>query len=137
MNITETIQQDVEQLTEWIQNDPYHKDCLDPLWWLTGNGLLSFCVSDSEGPTMYARMDKDGELLRMHCQFAPESEVSKIRSAKSLIWAVPIMEHYAKEQGLKGLVYKSVSEPLISFMQRQFAFVPTGNDDYIKTFEVD
>jgi hypothetical protein len=137
MKFTESTEADIEQLTEWIQNDPYHKDCMNPNWWLTGQGLLSFCAQDEEGPTMYIRTDADGNLLRFHSQFAPETVVSKIRVAKSIIQGIPMLEVFAKSKGLIGLVYISISPTLISFMQMKFGFVPTGNDDHVKTFEVE
>lgn len=135
MNITESTEQDIQQLTEWIQNDPYHKDCLNPTWWLTGNGLLSYCLTDSKGPTMFVRTDQENELLRLHVQFAPESEVSKLRTIKSMTWAMPVMEYFAKQNKLKGMIYKSVSPSLISFMQIKFGFTPLGHDDdYVVEF---
>jgi len=136
MKFTPSTEQDIEQLTEWIKADPYHKGCLDPLWWLTGQGLLCYCLQDEKGPTMYVRLDKDGDLLRIHTQFAPQSEVSKIRTAKSLLWAFPKMRDVAKKNNLTGFVFKSISEKLITFMQIAFSFVPIGNDDYQLLFEV-
>ena len=137
MKLDYSTEQDIPQLTEWIQNDPYHKDYLDPEWWLTGNGLLSYVIQDSNGPTMYVRVDSENELLRIHTQFAPESEVSKLRVIKSIVWALPIMEKVAKDNQLVGLIYKSTNPSLISFMQIKFSFVPCGDDDYRQTFEVE
>lgn len=137
MKLTHSTEQDIEQLTEWIKADPYHRDCLNPHWWLTGNGLLSYCIQDSKGPTMYVRIDKENDLMRIHCQFAPETDVSKHRVIKSLLWALPKMEDYAKQEQLKGFIYKSVSPLLIQFMQVRFGFTPVGsNDDYWVPFEV-
>jgi hypothetical protein len=136
MKFTNTTQADTEQLTEWIQADPYHKDCLNPQWWFTGNGLLSYCLQDSKGPTMYVRLDKDEELLRLHTQFAPDNQVSKLRVVKSLMYALPRMEQFAKSKDLKGYVYRSTSQSLIDFMQIKFGFTPVGaNDDYWLPFE--
>lgn len=134
MKLTETTMNDIEQLSEWIKADPYHKDCLDPYWWLTGQGLLTFCLQDSQGPTMFVRLDADGDLLRLHCQFAPLSEVSKHRVVKTLMWAIPKMELIAAANSLNGFVYKSTSSTLIDFMRIKFSFVPAGNDDYVKRF---
>lgn len=137
MKLTESTQQDIEQLTEWIKADPYHRDCLEPLWWLTGQGLLSYCIQDSKGPTMYVRLDEENGLMRLHCQFGPELEVSRIRVVKSLLWAVPKMTEFGKQEKLTGFIYKSTSSSLISFMQIKFGFTPVGsNDDYWMPFEV-
>jgi hypothetical protein len=135
MKFVASTERDIGQLSRWIQNDPYHKNYIDPIWWLTGNGLLSYCLYDSKGPTMYVRLDKDGDSLRLHCQFAPASEVSKMRVAKSLLQALPRMRKVATDNGLNAFVYKSVSPDLVSFMQTVFGFVPVGNDDYKLQFE--
>jgi hypothetical protein len=136
MKLTSSTTDDIEQLTAWIKNDPYHRDCLNPVWWLTGNGLLSYCIQDSKGPTMYVRTDKENDLMRLHCQFAPESEVSKIRVVKSLLWALPKMEFFGKQNQLTGFVYKSTSPSLVQFMQIKFGFMPFGFDnDYSAPFE--
>jgi hypothetical protein len=136
MKFLESTENDIEQLSEWIQNDPYHRDCLDPHWWLTGQGFLSFCVQDSKGPTMYVRLDKDGELLRLHIQFAPESEVSKLRVIKSILWGLPKIELMARAHNLKGFIFKSNSLSLINFMKNKFGFISINSDDYQMLFEV-
>lgn len=130
MKLVPSTEQDIEQLTKWIEADPYHKDCLNPRWWLTGNALLSYRLEDSAGTTMYVRTEPDGDALRIHTQFAPESEVSKSRTVKSIIWAIPRMEVFAEMNDLHALVYKSVSPALIQFMEKKFRFVSIGNDDY-------
>lgn len=136
MKFTNTVASDIEQLTEWISSDPYHKDCIDPHWWMTGRGLLSFCLQDQKGPTMFVRLDKDEDRIRIHTQFAPESEVSKLRVAKTIIQVLPVLMVYGKERKLKGFVIKSVSPSLINFLQIKFGFTPIGNDDYWMPFEV-
>jgi hypothetical protein len=138
MKFTNTLESDIEQLTEWIAVDPYHKDFLSPRWWLTGAeyALTCFCAQDETGPVIYVRLDKENDLLRFHAQFGPESEVSKSRVAKAIIKGIPVLEQYAKAEKLKGLVYKSTSETLIQFLQISFGFTPTGaNDDYFMPFK--
>lgn len=136
MKFTESTEQDIEQLSEWIENDPYHRDCLNPLWWLTGNGFLSYCLQDDKGPTMYVRIDRENGLMRLHCQFAPDKQVSKKRVIRSLTWALPKMQELAVKQGMNGFIYKSSSPLLISYMERQFGFQAVGNDDHRLLFEV-
>lgn len=136
MQFTQSTDYDVEQLSEWIGNDPYHKDYLNPHWWLTGNGFLSYCLQDDKGPTMYVRIDRENDLMRLHCQFAPEKQVNKKRVIRSLTWALPQMKSLAIEQGMKGFIYKSTSPLLISYMERQFGFQAVGNDDHKLLFEV-
>lgn len=132
MKLLPSTPDDIEQLTEWIKHDPYHEDMLNPVWWITGNGLLAYVIQDQKGPTMYVRVDKDQDKLRIHTQFAPETEVSKIRVIKSINFALPRMEEFAKQNNLTSLIYKSVSDSLISFMQIKFRFVPTGDNDYVR-----
>jgi hypothetical protein len=137
MKFTPSTEQDTEQLSEWIlaDIDPPHRS-VSPSWWLTGNGVLSYCLHDTKGPTMYVRLDKDKDMMRLHCQFAPVSEVSRLRVARSLLFALPRMREIAKKSNLKGFVYKSTHPDLISFMQTCFSFVPNGDDDYKLMFEV-
>lgn len=130
MRFTSSTLDDIEQLTEWIEHDPYHKDCLDPLWWLTGQGVLSYCIQDSRGPVFYARLDCENSFLRLHTQFAPLSEVSKLRVVKGLLWALPRMGLVAIQNECVAFIFKSTSPELIRFMERKFGFVSIGNDDY-------
>lgn len=130
MKLTPSTEQDVEQLTEWIKADEYHNDVLNPHWWLTGNGLLSFRLEDSKGIAMYVRLDKDEDLLRMNFQFAPPDVVSKRRVARDLLWVVPKMRVIAKQNQLRALIFRSRSPNLVLFGQVAFGFVPVGNNDY-------
>ncbi len=136
MRLTPSTPDDIEQLTEWIKNDPYHKDCLDPHWWLTGgHGLLSYCLQDNQGPTMYVRLDLDMLALRIHTQFAPLAEVSKLRVVRSLMWALPRMKPVAIQNGCNAYVFNSTSPTLIEFMSRKFGFASVGGGDYSAPIE--
>lgn len=128
MRFEPTTIEDISKLSEWIQNDPYHKDHLDPFWWLTGQGFLSYKVVDDEGTTLFMRTDAESR-LRLHTQFAPESEVSKKRTVASLLWGLPAMISLARQNGLPGLVFESTSPSLIEFMERQ-GFHSIGNNDH-------
>jgi hypothetical protein len=136
MKLHESVESDIEQLSSWIIADPYHQDCLNPRWWLTGQGILSYRIEDSKGVTMYARLDSDGEFIRLHCQFAPESEVSKLRVIKSILWAIPRMEQFARSKKAKALIFNSVSPSLIEFMKTKFGFTSIGDNDYLMPLEV-
>lgn len=134
MEFSPSTENDVEQLTEWIQADPYHKDCLNPHWWLTGTegSLLAFCLTDGKGPLTYVRLDSEYGYVRIHTQFAPESVVSKRRLVVGMIGAINKLKEYYQDH--KGLVFKSVSPNLIDFMGR-LGFVSVGNNDYRFNFE--
>jgi len=139
MRFIPSTEQDIEQLSEWIKTDidlPHRS--VNPLWWLTGNGVLSYCLQDFKGPTMYVRLDKDKDMMRLHCQFAPASEVNRTRVARSLLFALPKMREIAKKNNLKGFVYKSTNPELINFMKVCFNFspAPIGENDYQLLFEV-
>lgn len=135
MQFTPSTSDDIEQLTEWIAHDPYHKDCLDPFWWLTGQGVLSYCLQDGQGPTMYVRIDQDNFALRIHTQFAPLAEVSKLRVVRSLMWALPRMKTVAVMNGCNTYVFNSTSPDLIGFMEKKFKFKSVGNGDYSAPIE--
>jgi hypothetical protein len=127
-------QEDIDQLTRWIQNDPYHKDCLDPIWWLTGvpGSLLSFRLDDDTGSICYVRLDPKDLFgaIRLHTQFAPRGDVQKLRLVKAMIKCVPIVLDYSKQQQANLVVFQSTSKLLIDFMKRKFGFEPAGGSDY-------
>ena len=135
IKLVPSTEQDIEQLTEWIKSDPYHKDCLNPVWWLTGadGSLLCYCLQDSEGPLCYVRLDpKDSDgLIRLHTQFAPVEQISKIRLVKGMLKCVPIMMEFCKQQQATGLVFESRSSLLIDFMKRKFGFKDLSQDQFV------
>jgi hypothetical protein len=137
MKITVTTSADLEQIREWIEADPYHKD--DPRCTaeglLTGNGALTFCLGDDEGPLCFVRLDAEGEFLRLSTQFGPESEVSKKRLIVGLLsTGIPAIVIFAKEGKYKGIIFESKSPSLIKFMEKQ-GFFPVSHDDYALIFE--
>ncbi len=138
MKLSPTVADDLPQIEEWIAADPWHKD--DPTWkaegLLTGNGVLSFCLSDDKGPLCFVRLDAEGDMLRLSTQFGPESEVSKSRLVKGLLsMGIPSIVEFGKVKGYKGIVYESTSESLITFMKIQGFFKTAGEHDYALTWE--
>jgi len=136
--LSPTTQEDIEQIKEWISLDPFHKDdpsFKEPENLLTGQGLLSFCLADDEGPLCFVRLDAEGEMVRFMTQFGPEAEVSKKRLVVGLLsTGIPALIEFAKSKRYKGLVFESKNESLINFMAKQ-NFVSVGGDDYALTFE--
>jgi len=129
---------DLIKIQEWIAQDPWHKD--DPSWTaealLTGKGALSFCVLDDKGPLFFVRLNREGDMLRLATQFAPESEVSKSRLVKGLLSVgIPTITEFGKVKGYKGIVYESTNESLINFMKMQGFFKSAGENDYALTWE--
>lgn len=123
---------DIEQLTEWIAHDPYHFHQGHPEWWLSEaeGSLLAFCLMDNRGPLAYARLDAEGEYVRINTQFAPESVVSKRRLVVGMIWAVRCLIKLYKGGAVKGFVFNSVNPSLIGFMDKHLGFKSIGSDDY-------
>jgi len=138
IKLVPSVEQDIERLSRWIKADPYHKDCLNPQWWLTGNGILCFCLQDDIGPVAYVRLDAEDleGLIRLHTQFAPRDEVLKLRLIKAMLKCVPIVQEFCKQRGGNGIVFQSVNPLLIDFMKRKFGFQPAGDDDYILSLKV-
>jgi hypothetical protein len=136
IRLTETTQSDIEQIREWLACDPWHKDDSRnvPELMTTGNGLLSYCLQDDEGPIAYVKLTEEGELVRIAMQFGPQEEVSKKRLAVGLAEVgIPIIKVFALENGFKGLVYESISPKLIFFCEK-LGFKSVGNDDYAMLF---
>jgi hypothetical protein len=136
MNLKTTTGRDVERLVRWTKLDPYHLDHLDPDFWMTGakNSLLCFCFCDTEGPVVYVRIDKEGNLCRLHTQFPPRDDVSKLRLVKAMLKCFLIVEHFCKQHG-EGIIFSSESDLLISFMIKKFRFEAAGNNDYKLLFQ--
>jgi len=126
-------ERDIETIQRWAEQDidPAHHS-VDPYWWLTGveGSLLAFRVDDEHGPVGYMRIDREGDLCRLHTQFAPREEVQKLRLVKAMLKCVPIVLDYSKQQQASMVVFQSTSELLIDFMKRKFGFEPAGGSDY-------
>ena len=108
---------DTSQIQQWTDADIYHRGQHNPGWWITGNGLLSFCLHDDQGPCFYVRID-DGEYASLSVQFAPEDVVSKRRLVHAILQALPKIIGIIKANGSKGLIFDSVSPSLVRFMEK-------------------
>jgi hypothetical protein len=135
-----TTLEDLPKIREWLAADPWHQ--ADPRhtaeFLLTGNGMLTFCLTDDEGPLCFVRLDKEGDwdapMARLATQFGPESEVSKKRLVTGLLGSgIPAIILHAQERGCMGIVFESISPTLIAFMGK-LGFKAAGGDDYVLTF---
>jgi hypothetical protein len=128
---------DLQQLREWIANDPYHFHQGQPEWWLSEaeGSLLAFCLTDERGPLTYVRLDVEGDYVRIHTQFAPRATVSKHRLVLGMLQAVKSLIIMYSEMGAKGLVFNSVNSSLVAFMDKYLGFKPVDGDDYRLDFE--
>jgi len=125
---------DVLLLQSWIDADPSHsvKEAAD--WWVFG-GYLHFKLVDEQGTTMFVRFDREGDLLRLHTQFAPVEEVSETRVAKAISQAIPEFSSYAKLDNVAGIITESSSPKLIAFLCGRLGFKSHGNDNYVLVFD--
>jgi hypothetical protein len=128
---------DIEQIKAWTLADPYHYRQDQPEWWLTNaeGSLLVFCLTDNQGPVAYVRLDAEGEDVRIHTQFAPESIVSKRRLVVSMIQCMVKLTELAIKVSAKGMIFNSVNPSLIAFMDKRLGFKPVGQNDYRLDFE--
>jgi hypothetical protein len=128
---------DLDILGEWIAHDPYHFHLGHPEWWLTGaeDSLLAFCLMDDKGPLTYVRLDREGEYVRIHTQFAPDTVVSKRRLVVGMLQCMEQLIIIYKTSS-KGMIFNSVSPSLIAFMDKRLGFKPVGGNDYRVDFEV-
>jgi hypothetical protein len=127
---------DVERLLRWIALDEFHRDLpLNPYFWLTAahGSLLAFRLDDNDGPLCYVRLDEKDSLgeIRLHTQFAPRDEVSKLRLVKGMLQCIPMVLYECRRQHAAGIIFESVSPTLIGFMSKKFGFKPAGGTDYI------
>jgi hypothetical protein len=137
IKFTPSTTDDLQQLQEWIANDPYHFHQGQPEWWLSeaAGSLFAFCMVDDKGPLTYVRLDVEGEYVRIHTQFAPKELVSHRRLIVGMLQAVSSLIVMYRDMGAKGLVFNSISPTLIAFMSKRFDFKSVGNDDYRLDFE--
>jgi hypothetical protein len=129
MRMEPSNESDLKQIEDWTIADPWHK-IVNPGWWLTGNGLLSFRLDDVEGPLCYVRLDAEDKhrLIRLNTQFAPEEVVSKKRLVLGMLWCLPILVELSKNLNMKGLIYYSESPSLVAFLQKNFKFETKGDN---------
>lgn len=130
IKFTATIPDDIPQIERWIFYDTDHKDKMDGKWWLGGT-ILSCCAEDAGGPVMYLRIDKENDKVRMHIQFAPANEVSKIRVAGAFLDGLPRMIQTMHGMGFRELIFESCSKSLIRFMER-FGFRAIGENQFVR-----
>jgi hypothetical protein len=135
MKFTSTLLDDMPQIARWIELDPFHCNRgTKPEWWITGaDCYVAFCIEDDSGPVIYVRLEEDEDLIRLHCQFGPENEVSKRRVAVAISEALPAVEIMARQKGSTGLIYESSSPGLIKFLEKR-GYVPAETNQFVKIF---
>jgi hypothetical protein len=110
--VTET---DRAEIAKWISVDADHAGKCDSDFWLKPEpGVKLFAIEDALGPIFYVRGES---LLRLHIQFAPESE--RRRLARAIDEFTPLIAAGAKKNNYKQLVFESVVQPLIAFLSKR------------------
>jgi len=133
IRLTETTPQDIPQIREWLDADPWHRGDSrnDPELMTTGNGVLAFCLQDDKGPIVFIKLIEVGETLRVAMQFAPRAVVSKRRLIEALITVgFPIMKGYATGWGCKALAFESKNPSLLRFCSRNGFENVEGTNDF-------
>jgi hypothetical protein len=132
INFVATTQEDLPVLKSWVDADSWHQSKEETDWWL--RGYLSFKLTDDRGITVFVRFDREGELVRLHSQFATSSEVSEVRVALSISEAIPRFIVCARADGVKGIITESISPKLIAFLTTRLGFVHSQGNDYVLMF---
>ena len=106
---------DRSQLEKWIASDPEHRDKTSPEFWLPeeGDGTNRFAIEDDHGTVFYVRAEN---VLRLHIQFAPDE---RKRTAKAIDEFTKLISSGARQKKYKQLIFDSVFEPLIKFLERR------------------
>lgn len=134
IKFTATIADDIPQIQRWIDADDDHREKMDGKWWLQGS-VLNCCAEDKAGPVMYLRIDRESDRVRLHIQFAPTNEVSRIRVAGAFIDGLPRMLSTMKGMGFRELVFESCSKPLVAFMSR-FGFRAISEREFVRPLTI-
>lgn len=111
-----SVKEDIAQIKEWIDSDPWHVEQKNAFWWLTGSeGFFSCCIQDEIGPVVYVKVEEETDQFRLHCQFGPRSEVSRERLILVLNESLPAILLILFNAG-KNVVFSSSNPSLIKFM---------------------
>jgi hypothetical protein len=111
----EVTESDRSQIEQWISVDADHRGrCNADFWLKPETGVKLFAIEDALGPIFYVRGES---LLRLHIQFAPESE--RRRTARAVDEFTGLIAAGAKKNNYKQLIFESVVEPLIAFLSKR------------------
>lgn len=132
LNFVTISQEDLPLLKSWIDADAWHQNKEEVEWWL--RGYISFKLVDDRGITVFVRFDREGDLVRLHSQFAPPAEVSEKRVALAISEAIPRFSECAKLDGVKGIITESISPKLVSFLCNRLGFQSHAANDYLLSF---
>lgn len=110
-----TVESDRARIAEWIAADPDHADKGNPDFFIAKpeEAALTFTAMDEHGDIFFVRSET---IMRLHIQFAPPTE--RRRTARAIKEFTPHIASKAAHLGCKQLIFESVVEPLIKFLER-------------------
>jgi hypothetical protein len=96
---------------QWMKSDPFHQHT-NPEAFLRPEGRQSAVLEDDEGPILFMRYEK---VLRLNFQFNPERSRKNIkRTGDGLQWLNQWLGQVCREEGLRPVIFNSVSQKLIA-----------------------
>jgi hypothetical protein len=111
-----SVKEDIDQIREWTEADPWHQNQKQPDWWLTGSdAYVCACVQDEMGPVVYLKVEEETKQFRLHCQFGPRKEVSRLRLILAMNEGLPPLLMHLMSKG-KSIIFNSSNSSLIRFM---------------------
>lgn len=121
-----TSPQDAAQIAAWVAADPDHAGRVSANFFLPSENpsdtkAFFYTIEDALGPVFYVRGEN---VLRLHVQFAPNQ---KRRTPPALDEFISSISEGAKKLGYKQIIYDSVFQPLIQFLERR-GFKPSPQE---------
>lgn len=129
---------------EWTHADPWHRETVDPGFWLEqGQYADAYLLLDQDGPLYFARLIVSESSPRwreveMHIQFppVPADEAGKLklraRVARGLIHGLTWLERMLKGISARELYFDSRTESLKDFCVRRLGFEDKGGGRLVK-----
>jgi hypothetical protein len=109
-------ERDRAQLEAWIAADPFHRDYVQPEFFMNGGMVLE----DAEGATYFVRLEP---ALRVHIQFPPAAtRYERERTMKALADGMAWLRSFCRGRGIEQLIFSSKFPPLIRFCVKRLGF---------------
>lgn len=111
-------------LEKWIVLDPDHSGKSKVSFWTEKDRANCFAVEDDIGTIFYVRAEN---VLRLHVQFAPPSEVERTRIA---LGSFLLHIQAVAKKTYRQIIYESVFKPLIRFT-RKYGYHSSINEQLV------
>jgi hypothetical protein len=106
---------DYNLLSEWIDNDPYHKGLITPEFWYS---IFSVVVSDDLGPVGFIALWPDPPYMRVNIQFCSNPK----RVAASFTQGFDEVGQLCLSAGAKGILFTTESPKVAAFCIKRYGF---------------